>query len=204
MSATVSGTEKNPPDHWCPSTGFWPAQYAVCCSTPLLLILAFASGYIRKHLGICLNSNLKHHCHTHNKSWHGPSLLNKYSKAQLPHWVPNSSQQSLIWVFLWMTYKFTMCYSKPAVLHASVTPALWLLWKWNMGTWTDVTIHQLSLVDVCNPPFQLLWMLWEELELGTVALWVFAGVVVTNFRWNMGEKNIPRFAYVVLNVIAFP
>lgn len=52
------------------------------------------------------------------------------------------------------------------------------------GTWTGVTLHQLSLVDLSNPPLQLLWVLGEELELGAVALWVFPGVVVTNFSWK--------------------
>lgn len=60
------------------------------------------------------------------------------------------------------------------------------------GTRTGVTLHELSLVDISNPPLQLLWVLGEELELGAVTLWVFPGVVVTNFSWKMGKKTQQR------------
>lgn len=63
------------------------------------------------------------------------------------------------------------------------------------GAWTSVTLHQLSLVDVSNPPLQLLRVLREELELGAVALWVFAGVVVANFSWRKVKKTQKRKSY---------
>jgi len=57
-------------------------------------------------------------------------------------------------------------------------------WEWTFGIGprgSSVTLHQLSLVDVGNPPLQLLRVFGEELELGAVALRVFPGVVVANF-----------------------
>lgn len=46
---------------------------------------------------------------------------------------------------------------------------------------TRVTLHQLGLVDLSDPPLQLLRVLREELELGAVALRVLAWVVVPDF-----------------------
>lgn len=56
-------------------------------------------------------------------------------------------------------------------------------------TWTSVSLHQLSLVDVCDAPLQLLRVLWKELELGAVSLWVFPRVVVPNFSWATGDMT---------------
>lgn len=55
--------------------------------------------------------------------------------------------------------------------------------------WTRVSLHQLSLVDVRDAPLQLLRVLWKELELGAVSLWVFPRVVVPNFSWAMGDTT---------------
>lgn len=56
-----------------------------------------------------------------------------------------------------------------------------------------VTLHQLSLVDLSDPPLQLLRMLREELEFGAVALWVLPWVVVPNFGWENAEQDIFNF-----------
>lgn len=58
---------------------------------------------------------------------------------------------------------------------------------------TRVTLHQLSLVDLSDPPLQLLRVLREELELGAVALRVLPWVVVPNFGWEDAEQDIFNF-----------
>ena len=49
-----------------------------------------------------------------------------------------------------------------------------------------VASHQLRLVYLSDPSLQLLRVLGEELELGTVAFGVLSGVVVTDLRWGGG------------------
>lgn len=80
---------------------------------------------------------------------------------------------------------------RPTVRGLFVTPALWLLQSYIdiQAHCTGFTLHQLSLVDLSNPPLQLLWVLGKKLELGAVALWVFPGVIVTNFSWKMGKER---------------
>lgn len=61
--------------------------------------------------------------------------------------------------------------------------------------WTRVSLHQLSLVDVRDPPLQLLRVLGKELELGAVALRVFPRVVVPDFGWATGDTTQESRSY---------
>lgn len=50
------------------------------------------------------------------------------------------------------------------------------------------SLHELSLVDLSDPPLQFLWVLGEELELGAVTLRVFPRVIVSNFSCKMSKN----------------
>lgn len=68
--------------------------------------------------------------------------------------------------------------------------------------WTRVSLHQLSLVDVRDPPLQLLGVLWKELELGAVSLWVFPRVIVPNFSWATGDTTQDRRFFTLSSLLA--
>lgn len=63
---------------------------------------------------------------------------------------------------------------------------------WRTRTRAGVSLHQLSLVDVRDPPLQLLRVLRKELELGAVSLWVFPRVVVPDFSCATGDTTQDR------------